>query len=63
MLLYLKLLPLIILPISLLISSGAADFILILSVIFFLGNSIYKKEFYWIKDKYFFYCLFFIFTF
>lgn len=53
MLLYLKLLPLIILPISLLISSGAADFILILSVIFFLGNSIYKKEFYWIKDKYF----------
>ena len=53
MLLYLKLLPLIILPISLLISSGAADFVLIFSVIFFLGNSIYKREFYWLKDKYF----------
>lgn len=53
MLLYLKLLPLVILPVSLLISSGAADFVVILSVIIFLGNSIYKKEFYWIKDKYF----------
>ena len=53
MLLYLKLLPLAILPISLLISSGAADFVVILSVIIFLGNSIYKREFYWIKDKYF----------
>jgi O-antigen ligase len=49
----LKLLPLIILPLSLLISSGAADFVVILSVVIFLGNSIYKKEFYWIKDKYF----------
>ena len=49
----LKLLPLIILPISLLISSGAADFVVILSVIFFLIYSIKNKDFYWIKDKYF----------
>ena len=53
MLLYLKLLPLIILPVSLLISSGAADFVLIISVIIFLSNSIYKRQFYWLKDKYF----------
>lgn len=43
----------IILPISLLISSGVADFVVILSVIFFLFYSIKKKDFYWIKDKYF----------
>ena len=49
----LKLLPLIILPISLLISSGAADFVVIISVIFFLVYSIKFKDFYWIKDKYF----------
>jgi O-antigen ligase len=49
----LKLLPLIILPISLLISSGVADFVVILSVIFFLIYSIKFKDFYWVKDKYF----------
>ena len=49
----LKLLPLIILPITLLISPGAADFVIILSVILFLLNSIKNKNFYWIKDKYF----------
>jgi len=49
----LKLLPLIILPISLLISSGFADFVVILSVIIFLIYSIQYKDFYWIKDKYF----------
>ncbi len=49
----LKLLPLIILPIALLISSGAADFVVILSVIIFLVYSIKSKNFYWIKDKYF----------
>jgi O-antigen ligase len=49
----LKLLPLIILPISLLISSGFADFVVILSVIIFLIYSIKYKDFYWIKDKYF----------
>ena len=53
MLFNLKLLPLIILPITLLISSGAADFVIILSVILFLLNSIKNKNFYWIKDKYF----------
>jgi O-antigen ligase len=50
---YLKLLPLILLPISLLISSGAADFIITFSVIFFLFYSIKSKDFNWIKDKYF----------
>jgi hypothetical protein len=49
----LKILPLIILPIALLISSGFADFIIILSIIFFLGYSVKKKKFNWIKDKYF----------
>jgi len=49
----LKLLPLIILPIALLISSGAADFVIILSVIFFLIYSIKNKDFYWMKDRYF----------
>ena len=49
----LKLLPLIILPISLLISPGLADFVVILSAIFFLIYSIKYKDFYWIKDKYF----------
>jgi O-antigen ligase len=49
----LKLLPLIILPITLLISSSVADFVIILSVIFFLIISIKNKNFYWIKDKYF----------
>jgi hypothetical protein len=53
MLYHIKLLPLIILPIALLISSGAADFVLILSVFFFLFYSIKNKNFYWIKDKYF----------
>ena len=49
----LKILPLISLPIALLISSGTADIVLILSVIFFLAYSIKNKNFYWIKDKYF----------
>jgi O-antigen ligase len=49
----LKLLPLITLPILLLISSGAADFVVILSIIIFLAYSIKHKDFYWIKDKYF----------
>jgi O-antigen ligase len=53
MLFDLKLLPLIILPIALLISSGVADFVLILSVFIFLGFSIKNKDFHWIKDKYF----------
>ena len=53
MLCNLKLLPLIILPISLLISSGAADGVVILSIIFFLIYSIKFKDFYWIKDKFF----------
>ena len=49
----LKLLPLIFLPIALLISSGTADTVVILSVIIFLFYSIKNKNFYWIKDKYF----------
>ena len=49
----LKLLPLIFLPIALLISSGTADAVVILSVIIFLFYSIKNKNFYWIKDKYF----------
>ena len=49
----LKLLPLITLPILLLISSGVADFVVILSIIIFLAYSIKHKDFYWIKDKYF----------
>ena len=49
----LKLLPLIILPILLLISSGAADSVVVLSVIFFLIYSIKYSNFYWIKDRYF----------
>ena len=53
MLFDLKLLPLIILPIALLVSPGAADFILILSVFFFLCYSIKNNDFYWVKDKYF----------
>lgn len=53
MLFDLKLLPLIILPIALLVSPGAADFILILSVFFFLCYSIKNNYFYWVKDKYF----------
>jgi len=53
MLFDLKLLPLIILPIALLVSPGAADFILILSVFFFIYYSIKNNDFYWVKDKYF----------
>jgi len=48
----LKLLPLFILPIFLLISPGAADFVVILSIIIFLAYSIKNRDFYWIKDKY-----------
>jgi len=50
---YLKLFPLILLPISLLVSPGVADSILILSIIIFLVYSIKNKEFNWIRDKYF----------
>jgi len=53
MLFNLRLLPLIILPITLLISSGAADLVIILSVVFFLAYSLNNKDFHWIKDKYF----------
>lgn len=49
----LKLLPLITLPILLLISSGAAEFVVVLSVIFFFIYSIKYSNFYWIKDRYF----------
>lgn len=40
------------LPISLLISSGAAEIVGILIIITFLLNSIYKKDFNWLKNKY-----------
>jgi O-antigen ligase len=53
MVLNLKLLPLIVLPLALLISPGAADFVVILSVIIFLFHSVKNKDFRWIKDKYF----------
>ena len=49
----LKLLPLIILPIFLLISSGVTDFLIVLSIIIFLAYSTKNRDFYWIKDKYF----------
>jgi len=49
----LKLLPLIISPIFLLISSAAADFLVILCVIIFLVYSIKHRYFNWIKDEYF----------
>ena len=57
----LKLLPLIVLPIALLISSGTADAVVILSVIIFLFYSIKNKNFYWIKDKDFILLLIFYF--
>jgi O-antigen ligase len=41
------------LPISLLISSGASNAVEFLIVILFLLKSFYKKDFYWIKNKYF----------
>jgi len=41
------------LPIGLLISSGAAETIGILIIMFFLITSIYNKDFYWLKNKYF----------
>jgi len=41
------------LPIGLLISSGAAETIGILIIIFFLITSIYNKDFDWLKNKYF----------
>jgi O-antigen ligase len=41
------------LPIGLLISSGAAETIGILIIMFFLITSIYNKDFDWLKNKYF----------
>ena len=57
----LKLLPLIVLPVALLISSGAADFVVFLSVVIFLFYSTKNKDFSWIKDKYFILLLIFYF--
>jgi len=41
------------LPIGLLISSGAAETIGVLIIMFFLITSIHNKDFYWLKNKYF----------
>jgi hypothetical protein len=40
------------LPISLLISSGASESVVILILIIFLITCFYKKDFFWLKNKY-----------
>ena len=42
------------LPLGLLIGTGVSEIIVVLSVIFFLINSLSKNNFNWIKNKYFY---------